>query len=69
MNKPKLFLYLFIAGALGGLTNSSVVWSLGAMGVTPALGFSMAPELTFEWVLRRIFCQRAMGDYIFDPCL
>lgn len=46
MNKTKIALYLFIAGALGGLTNSIVVWSLGATGVTPALGFSMAPELT-----------------------
>ena len=67
MNKPKLFLYLFIAGALGGLTNSIVVWSLGAMGVTPALGFSMAPELTFEWVFRRIFASGLWGIIFLIP--
>ena len=67
MNKPKLFLYLFIAGALGGLTNSIVVWSLGAMGVTPALGFSMAPELTFEWIFRRIFASGLWGIIFLIP--
>ena len=67
MNKPKLLLYLFIAGALGGLTNSIVVWSLGATGVTPALGFSMAPELTFEWVFRRIFASGLWGIIFLIP--
>jgi hypothetical protein len=67
MNKPKLLLYLFIAGALGGLTNSIVVWSLGAMGVTPALGFSMAPELTFEWVFRRVFASGLWGIIFLIP--
>ena len=67
MNKAKLLLYLFIAGALGGLTNSIVVWSLGATGVTPALGFSMAPELTFEWVFRRIFASGLWGIIFLIP--
>ena len=51
----KIVLYVFVAGGLGGLTNSIVVWSLGMLGVTPALGFGMTPELTFEWLLRRVF--------------
>ena len=67
MNKPKLMLYLFIAGALGGLVNSIVVWSLGAAGVTPALGFSMAPELTFEWVFRRVFASGLWGIIFLIP--
>jgi len=67
MNKPKLLLYLFIAGALGGLTNSLVVWALGAMGVTPALGFSMAPDLTFEWLFRRIFASGLWGIIFLIP--
>ncbi len=67
MNKPKLFLYLFIAGALGGLTNSIVVWLLGATGVTPALGFSMAPELSFEWIFRRIFASGLWGIIFLIP--
>ena len=40
--------YVFVAGVLGGLTDSLVMWPLGTMGITPALGFSMAPEMTFE---------------------
>ncbi|MBL7003878.1 MAG: hypothetical protein ISR69_07630 [Gammaproteobacteria bacterium] len=67
MNKPKLFLYLFIAGALGGLTNSIVVWSLGATGVTPALGFSMAPEFTMEWLFRRVFASGLWGIIFLIP--
>ena len=67
MNQPKLLLYVFIAGALGGLTNSIVVWSLGATGVTPALGFTMAPELTFEWLFRRIFASGFWGFIFLIP--
>jgi hypothetical protein len=38
-----------------------VVWSLGSLGVTPALGFGMTPELTFEWLLRRVFASALWG--------
>jgi len=57
----KKVFYIFVAGGLGGLTNSMVVWSLGTLGVTPALGFGMTPELTFEWLLRRIFASALWG--------
>jgi len=67
MTKIKLVYYLFIAGALGGLTNSIVVWSLGTTGITPALGFSMAPELTFEWLFRRIFASGLWGIIFLIP--
>lgn len=67
MKITKIFFYLFIAGALGGLTNSIVVWSLGATGITPALGFSMAPELTFEWVFRRVFASGLWGIIFLIP--
>ena len=53
--------YVLVAGGLGGLVNSIVVWSLGALGVTPALGFGMVPELTFEWLLRRVLASALWG--------
>jgi len=67
MKYLKIALYIFIAGALGGLTNSIVVWTLGASGITPALGFSMAPELTFEWVFRRVFASGIWGIIFLIP--
>ncbi len=67
MNKTKLLLLLFIAGALGGLTNSIVVWSLGATGITPALGFSMAPDFTLEWLFRRMFASGLWGIIFLIP--
>ena len=60
----KTVFYIFVAGGLGGLTNSIMVWSLYALGVTPALGFGMAPELSFEWLLRRV-CASALWGVIF----
>ena len=59
--------YVFLAGGLGGLSNSIVVWSLGALGVTPALGFDMVPEFTFEWLLRRIFASALWGGLFLIP--
>lgn len=67
MKTIKIVFYVFVAGALGGLTNSVVVWSLGALGVTPALGFSMAPELSFEWLFRRVFASALWGIIFLIP--
>jgi hypothetical protein len=44
-----------------------VVWSLGAAGITPALGFSMAPEFTFEWLFRRVFASGLWGAIFLIP--
>ncbi len=63
----KIVFYVLVAGALGGLTNSIVVWLLGALGVTPALGFSMAPEFTFEWLFRRVFASALWGLIFLIP--
>jgi hypothetical protein len=60
-------LCLFAAGGLGGLVNSLVVWSLGALGITPATGCSMVPELTLEWLLRRIFASAIWGLIFLVP--
>jgi hypothetical protein len=63
----KIIYYIFVAGALGGLTNSIVVWSLGALGVTPALGFSMAPELSFGWLFNRVVASAFWGIIFLIP--
>jgi hypothetical protein len=44
----------FAAGAIGGLANSFVAWTLGELGVTRALGVALAPELTPAWLYPRI---------------
>ena len=67
MRSIKIVFYVFIAGGLGGVTNSLIVWSLGTLGVTPTLGFSMAPELTFEWLLRRVFASALWGVIFLIP--
>ena len=58
---------MLVAGGLGGITNSIVVWSLGALGVTPALGFGMTPDLTAEWLLRRVFASALWGIIFWIP--
>jgi len=63
----KSIFYVFVAGGLGGLTNSMAVWSLGALGVTSKLGFGMAPELTSEWLLRRVFASTLWGIIFLLP--
>lgn len=67
VNTIKLVLSVFIAGGLGGITNSILVWSLGVLGVTPALGFGMVPELTIEWLLRRVFASALWGIIFLIP--
>ncbi len=67
VKKIKKGLCVFVAGGLGGITNSIMVWLLGFLGVTPALGFGMAPELTVEWLLRRIFASALWGGIFLIP--
>ncbi len=67
MKTSKILFLVCVAGALGGLINSIVVWGLGALGITPALAFSMAPELTFEWVARRVFASGLWGIIFLIP--
>lgn len=44
----------FAAGAFGGFVNSLVVWICGELGVPPALGVAIAPDLTVAWLYPRI---------------
>ncbi len=63
----KTILYLFVAGGLGGFTSGILVWALGTLGITPALGFGMVPELTFEWMFRRVFASGLWGAIFLIP--
>jgi len=63
----KIVFYVFVAGGLGGFTNSIVVWSLATLGVTPALGFGMTVEPTFEWLFRRVFASVLWGIIFLIP--
>ena len=67
MKAIKTVFYVLLAGGLGGLTNSIVVWSLGALGVTPTLGFTMTPELSFEWLFRRVLASALWGIIFLIP--
>jgi len=49
------------AGAFGGLVNSLGIWFFGLLGITPALGFNMVPELTPAWLLPRIIPSALWG--------
>jgi hypothetical protein len=62
-----LTILLLIAGALGGVTNSIVVWALGTTGFTSALGFTMAPDFTIEWLTRRVIPSALWGLLFLIP--
>ena len=44
----------FTAGCLGGLTNSIAVWVFGVVGITTALGVSIAPSISPAWLYPRL---------------
>lgn len=67
MKAIKILLLLFAAGGLGGLTSGLLVWALGITGITPALGFDMAPLLTVEWISRRSFASGLWGIIFLIP--
>ena len=57
----------FTAGCLGGLFNSIVVWLFGVIGITQALGVSIAPPLTPAWLYPRIVWGGLWGFLFFLP--
>ena len=44
----------FAAGSLGGLANSLIVWGAGKAGLTAALGVSIVPQFTPDWLYPRL---------------
>jgi len=45
---------VLLAGGLGGVVNSLALWLFGMLGITPALGFMMQPELSMPWLMPRV---------------
>ena len=58
---------VFVAGALGGLSSGILVWGLGALGITPALGFNMVPDFSLGWISRRVFASAIWGVIFLFP--
>ncbi len=67
MKLLKIVLFLFVAGGLGGFTSGILVWALGQTGITPTLGFNMVPDLTIEWMARRVFASGVWGAIFLIP--
>ncbi len=44
----------YAAGSVGGLINSLIVWLLGSMGITSALGVNIAPPLSAALLYPRL---------------
>ncbi|WP_456388997.1 hypothetical protein [Profundibacter sp.] len=63
----KTVVMVLVAGALGGLSSGILVWGLGAMGVTPALGFNMVPEFSMGWISRRVAASAVWGLVFLIP--
>ncbi len=57
----------FAGGSLGALANSLAVWGFGALGVSQALGFMMAPPLTLGFLLPRLFFGALWGALFLAP--
>ena len=48
------YLLSYAAGNVGGLLNSLALWLAGSYGLTAALGVSIAPSLSPEWLYPRL---------------
>ena len=66
MKKTSLY---FAAGCLGALANSFAVWLFGDLGITRALGVSIAPAWTPAWLYPRIVWGGLWGLLFFLPLL
>ena len=63
----KTIFMVLVAGGLGGLSSGILVWVLGAIGVTPALGFNMVPEFSMGWISRRVMASVVWGLVFLIP--
>ncbi len=59
----------FGAGAAGGLMNSVALWAFGTLGITAALGVSIAPHWSPHWLYPRIVWGGIWGVLLFLPVL
>lgn len=60
---------VFSAGCMGGLTNSLAVWFFGKIGLTGALGVSIAPALSPLWLYPRVVWGGIWGFLFLIPFL
>jgi len=60
---------VFVAGCVGGVLNSLVVWNFGNLGVNAALGVKIAPQLTPAWLYPRIVWGGIWGFLFLLPIL
>jgi len=67
MTAAKTLAFLFVAGALGGLSSGILVWVFGQAGLTPALGFNMVPEFSARWIAGRMFASGIWGIIFLIP--
>jgi len=63
----KTIVMVLVAGGLGGLSSGILVWGLGAMGVTPALGFNMVPAFSIGWITSRVLFSAVWGLIFLIP--
>ena len=59
----------YAAGSLGALSNSLAIWLFGLLGITKALGVTIAPELTPIWLYPRIVWGGLWGVLFLIPNL
>ncbi len=45
----------FVAGLLGGLTQSLFVWACGEWGMTSLINVNISPSLSLNWLYPRLF--------------
>ncbi len=60
---------VFSAGCVGGLANSLAVWLFGLIGITAALGVSIAPTLSAGWLYPRLIWGGIWGVVFLLPLL
>lgn len=65
----KKVLFFFAAGCLGALANSVAVWLFGYLGVAKAVGVSISPALTANWLYPRIVWGGIWGILFLLPLL
>ncbi len=63
----RTILLVLVAGGLGGLSSGILVWALGALGVTPALGFNMVPAFSIGWITSRVLFSAVWGLIFLIP--
>jgi hypothetical protein len=65
----KKLLIFFAAGCLGAFTNSIALWQFGQLGISDAIGVSIAPTLTPTWLYPRIVWGGLWGLLFILPML